>query len=233
MSSKKMGYVILPRSIMDSDIWNNTDPGMYKLFTYCLMKANHNDADYKGIRIKKGSFLTSMKIITKDMKMSENSVRNKLKKLEKLGVIKYESNSRGTKIAIINYQEFQFDTNRATSNFEPLKPSTPSNFEPLPPQNLNPYPPQNLNPNNNDMSNNESKKGMPPHRNEVLAYAKEIEYDEYHAVRFFNHYESTSWKINGKPIKNWKAKMNDWKLRDDANKNNTSAHKNKFSLPDA
>jgi hypothetical protein len=50
---------------------------------------------------------------------------------------------------------------------------------------------------------------IPPTLEEVKAYFKENGYTEASAIKAFNHYDADDWNdVNGKPVKNWKRKMN-------------------------
>lgn len=54
-----------------------------------------------------------------------------------------------------------------------------------------------------------------PTRDEVAAYKDEADLDLVDVDLFFNHYESTGWKQNrGQPIKDWRAAMRNWQIRE-------------------
>lgn len=69
-----------------------------------------------------------------------------------------------------------------------------------------------------------TKKFVPPTRDEVLAYKDEAGLDLVDVDIFMNHYESTGWKQNrGQPIKDWRAAMRNWQLREKKYQNNRKA----------
>ena len=54
----------------------------------------------------------------------------------------------------------------------------------------------------------------PPTIEAVKEYFKKLKSSAAEAEKFFNHYESTGWKINGKTqLVNWEARANMWLAR--------------------
>lgn len=110
------GWIKLYRSFIKWE-WFEV-PNMVTIFIYCLLKANHTDKSWRGIEIKKGSFVTSLDTIHKETKVSKQSVRTCLKKLQKSGEINTQTNTRNTVITIckyVTYQSFNEDSNTPTN----------------------------------------------------------------------------------------------------------------------
>lgn len=55
---------------------------------------------------------------------------------------------------------------------------------------------------------------------EVKAYADSIGYTSLDAQSFCDYYSARGWKINGEPIRDWKALVRRWKRQDDKAKKN-------------
>lgn len=69
-----------------------------------------------------------------------------------------------------------------------------------------------------------TKTPVPPTRDDCVAYKAEAELDLVDVDLFFNHYESTGWKQNrGQPIKDWRAAMRNWQIREKKYQNNRQA----------
>ncbi|UGU15410.1 hypothetical protein LS482_17220 [Sinomicrobium kalidii] len=49
----------------------------------------------------------------------------------------------------------------------------------------------------------------------VVSFFKQKDRPETEAQKFFNHYQSTGWKIGGQPIENWQAAAQKWMLKAD------------------
>lgn len=66
-----------------------------------------------------------------------------------------------------------------------------------------------------------------PTLEEVLAAANQCMVHEELAMKFFYHYDSESWMINGRPITNWRSKLMEWKNNPSYNVN-TDTNTNDF-----
>ena len=61
----------------------------------------------------------------------------------------------------------------------------------------------------NRIEENSIGKAKEPSRDEIVAYAKEID-SKADPFRFYDYYLSRGWKINGDPINDWKAVFRKW-----------------------
>lgn len=52
-----------------------------------------------------------------------------------------------------------------------------------------------------------------PTQEEIKAYCKEHDYS-IDTDRFYNYYEARGWILNGEPVRNWKALINTWALKE-------------------
>ena len=50
------GWISLHRKLKDWEWY--TEPNTFRLFIHCLLSANHKDNSWRGIEVKKGSFVT-------------------------------------------------------------------------------------------------------------------------------------------------------------------------------
>ncbi|MGV8816020.1 MAG: hypothetical protein ACOH2D_18125 [Gelidibacter sp.] len=61
---------------------------------------------------------------------------------------------------------------------------------------------------------NSYKLQKPKNENQVLDFFKKQKWSEMEAAKFFNHYESTGWKLGGKvQIENWQATAKNWMIK--------------------
>lgn len=86
--------------------------------------------------------------------------------------------------------------------------------------------------NENEIENDNTKKAekkifVPPTLEQVIAYFDEKGYTAEHATRAFNHYDVANWHdAAGKPVKNWKQKMQtNWMKNEGKSAVNVSAKK--------
>jgi len=106
--SQNQGYIKLHRKMTE---WEWYDDIITKsVFLHCLLKANHTEKKWRGIVIKRGSFITSYSQLAKELKLSLQNVRTAINKLKSTGEITHETTSNYSIIIINNYEIYQ-DTN--------------------------------------------------------------------------------------------------------------------------
>jgi hypothetical protein len=84
------------------------------LFIHCLLKANYNDKKWHGIEIKRGSFITSLRTLSKETHLSIQQTRTSLDKLISTNEITNKSTSHYRVITIVNFNKYQ--TNNKQDN---------------------------------------------------------------------------------------------------------------------
>lgn len=99
------GWTKLYRSFVDWEWF--TVPNMVHIFIYCLLKANHKNKRWRGVEIKRGSFITSYGNMANDTGLTVKKVRTALKNLEKTGEIIRESGNQNTLVTICKYDTYQ------------------------------------------------------------------------------------------------------------------------------
>lgn len=114
------GYILIARIIQESAIWKE-NPHTLKLFIYLVMQARHKlePKKYPGFEVKRGELITSLsqlsdnnEFMDKTMrKWSRMKVSRMLQKLHNGGYINILSDTYGTHIKIVNYDDYQ-DKNR-------------------------------------------------------------------------------------------------------------------------
>jgi uncharacterized phage protein (TIGR02220 family) len=77
------------------------------LFVHCLLKANYKNKKWRGIDIKRGSFITSLENLSTETGLSIQQTRTALDKLISTNEITNKSTSHYRIIAINNYNEYQ------------------------------------------------------------------------------------------------------------------------------
>jgi hypothetical protein len=101
------GWITLYRKITEWEWY--TDINTCHLFIYCLLKANHKTKNWRGIKIKRGTFITSLDTISKETGLSVNQVRTAIKKLESTNEITSKPTNKNRLITVINYSNYQDD----------------------------------------------------------------------------------------------------------------------------
>lgn len=107
------GYIQLHRQMLKWE-WMS-EPNTSHLFIYCLLVANYYDNQHKGTLVKRGSFLTSLRKLSKETGLSFQNVRTSLKRLKSTQEITYNTTQDGTTITICKYDTYQLNIDMANT----------------------------------------------------------------------------------------------------------------------
>lgn len=99
------GFVVEPRAILTNEWY--TDPLTMHLLRHCRLRANFENTKWRGIEIKRGQFVTSLKTLSTETGMSVMQVRTALEKLEKTGYITNNATNKNRIITVVFYIDEQ------------------------------------------------------------------------------------------------------------------------------
>lgn len=118
------GHIVIPRAIEDWE-WID-DKTMFYFWIRILLMANWEEKRWHGENVEKGSFVTSLGILSKTLGLSVRQVRTCLERLISDKQIVLETTNKRTKVTICNYDSYQgYATNkRQTSDKQVAKKST-------------------------------------------------------------------------------------------------------------
>ncbi len=103
------GYIKLYRQIMKWEWYD--DANTFRLFIHLLLKANYEDAQWRGLAIKRGQLFTSIGHLSHELKISNKAIRIALDKLIKTKEVASKGASNGTMITICKYDSYQSSFN--------------------------------------------------------------------------------------------------------------------------
>lgn len=101
------GYIKIYRDILNWEWWS--DIKTYRLFTYMIIKANWDNAKFKGVDIPRGSFASSISKLSLETGLTVNEIRTALKHLTETGEITSNPQGKFTVFTIKNYCIYQGD----------------------------------------------------------------------------------------------------------------------------
>ena len=107
------GWIKIHRSILEWEWYEDTNT--FRLFMHLILKANHKDKSYKGKLIKRGSLVTGRELLAAETGLSVRQIRTCLERLKSTNEIAIKTNSKGTEIQIVKYEEYQLATNETTN----------------------------------------------------------------------------------------------------------------------
>ena len=191
----QQGYIKLHRKILEWEWYKNIPVRI--VFEHCLLKANHTDKSWQGILIKKGSFITSYENLSIETGLSFQQVRTAINKLKSTNELTYQSTSRYSIISINNWSLFQqdnkLDNKQITNNQQTNNKQITTT-------------------NNEKNEKNEKKLFIRPSLQEVEQYCIERN-NNINAQYFLAYYDAKGWMIGKNKVKDWKACIRTWELR--------------------
>ncbi len=101
----KKGYVLFWRSFIEWEWF--TEVNTCHLFQYCIFRANHSNTEWRGIAIKRGSFITSLDSLAVATGLTVRQVRTALKNLKMSKEIEVQTTNRYSIITVKNYNLYQ------------------------------------------------------------------------------------------------------------------------------
>lgn len=109
----QQGFISLHRKLLNWEWF--TDVNVCHLFIYCLLRANYKPIKWRGFKIDRGEFITSLNHISIDTGLSVQQVRTALDKLKNTDVITKKQQGSNTLISIKNYSQYQ-ESNKQDNN---------------------------------------------------------------------------------------------------------------------
>ena len=99
------GWIKLYRKFSEWEWFNISE--MVHLFIYLLLNANHENDKWRGIEIKRGQILTGLNSLNQHTKISYQTLRTCLKRLEETKEINTQVTNKYRIITICNYESYQ------------------------------------------------------------------------------------------------------------------------------
>lgn len=102
-------WLKLHRKSLESRVFS--DPKLWRLWCWCLLKSNWKRGWYLGCEIQPGQFAIGREAASEELGVSGSSWYRAMQKLQELGCIKLQANSRFTIVSIVNWAKYQADAN--------------------------------------------------------------------------------------------------------------------------
>jgi hypothetical protein len=100
----KAGWIQLHKSLIDWEWYD--DANTMRVFIHCCLRANYEDKEWRGATIKRGTFITSVMTLSKELKLSESKIRLSIKKLKTTNEITIKTTNKFTTVTICNYDTY-------------------------------------------------------------------------------------------------------------------------------
>ena len=190
------GFIKLHRIFREWEWY--TEPNMVLFMVHCLLRANHKESEWKGIKIMAGQFVSGRKILSAETGLSEQQVRTCIKKLVKTGELSTNIATMNNTVFTLNsWKKYQLQE-RPTNGITKDQPDT------------NQTPTTNKNEKNVKNEKNSRKVGYvadnPPSKKEVEDYCLDKGF-VFDGLELYDFYTVADWvDKKGNKIKNWKQK---------------------------
>lgn len=112
--SQDPGFIKISRNILEWEWYS--DPCTKSVFIHCILKANWKEKTYKGAKIKRGQFVTSLAALAEETGLSIKNVRTALDHLKATNELAIEASPKGRVITVKNYAKYQDVANIPASN---------------------------------------------------------------------------------------------------------------------
>lgn len=192
------GWIKIHRKLLDWEWWD--EPTTLWLFIKCLIYANHIDNKWKGIEIKKGSFITSYgNLASKKAHISVQQVRTSLNRLKSTGEITIKTTNKYTIVTVCHWNTYQSDN---TQNNKQITNKQQTNNK-------------QITTNNNDKNDNNNKNEKKyPSLKSIDDFTLQEVADKYKVSLSFVRSkldDMTNWlEAKGKKYKNYKSALMNW-----------------------
>jgi len=124
------GWIKLHRAALQSLVFQ--DDWLWRLFTWCLLKANHAEGNFKGHVVQRGSFITGKLRAAEELGVTESRWWRGVDRLSKppYQCLHVSANNKWTTITVLNYETYQdshagnlaLANNQRTTNEQPTQP---------------------------------------------------------------------------------------------------------------
>jgi len=101
------GWIKLHRGLIDWEWY--TDHNTCRLFIHCIVRANYDAKNWRGISIARGQFWTSLPTLQSETGLSASQIRTSLNKLISTGEIAVKSQAQGRMVTVLEYESYQQD----------------------------------------------------------------------------------------------------------------------------
>ena len=182
------GWIKIHRKLLEWEWYNDTNT--FRLFIHFLLKANHKDKNYRGLKIKRGFLITGFDLLSRETGLSIQQIRTAIKKLKSTNEITIKTSSQGSVIQIVKYDNYQVATSGATNEQQTSNKRATTN-----------------------KNEKNEKKFIAPTFSDVYSYC-ESRGNSVDVNKFINFYSSKGWMIGKNKMKDWKACVRTWERND-------------------
>lgn len=107
------GWIKLHRKLLEWEWYSK--PVVKSVFIHSLLRANHKDSKWRGIEVKRGSYISSVDKLIKELGHSRQEIRTALKHLKSTNELTTSSAPQHTVFTVTGYESYQDATDELTN----------------------------------------------------------------------------------------------------------------------
>lgn len=109
-------YIKLHRKILDNGVF--ADAELLKVFVWCILRANSTLKEVYGRKVEVGQFVTGRVTSSEELHLKPSTVYDRMKRLQKQGYIKIDSNTKNSLVTVVKYAQYQYNEPKVKRNLE-------------------------------------------------------------------------------------------------------------------
>lgn len=123
-------WLKLHRKSLESRVFS--DPKLWRLWCWCLLKSNWKRGWYFGCEVQPGQFAIGREAASEELGVSGSSWYRSMQKLQEMGCIKLKANNRFTVVSIVNWAKYQAEVNnKRTTDEQPVDNKRTASEQPM------------------------------------------------------------------------------------------------------
>ncbi|WP_235417951.1 hypothetical protein [Faecalicatena contorta] len=204
-------YIKVSRSMLDWEWYSDINTS--RLFIHMLLKANWKDRNFKGTTVPRGSFVSSIRKLADETRLTEREVRTAINHLKTTGEVTHKSTSKYSVFTVVNYDLYQSNDTQSVSQTTSERQSNDIQTTTIEERKKE-----------RRKENNNTVRFTPPDVNMVRDYCIERN-NSVDPQSFVDFYTAKGWMVGKNKMKDWKAAVRTW----ERNHTGSKAKKNGFN----
>jgi len=201
------GWIKLHRRMLDWEWYDDTNT--FRVFIHLLLSANHKPKKHRGVSIPAGAIMTGREKLAAQTGIPVQVLRTSLNRLKSTNEITIKSNSKGTIIEVVKWDEYQ-QANQLTN--QQLTSDQPATNQQLTTNKNGKNGKNEKNIINTPLNPPKGKRFVKPSLEQVSEYCRKRN-NSVNPEAFIDFYESNGWKVGKNSMKDWKAAVRTWEKR--------------------
>ena len=99
------GWIKLHRKLLDNGVFYDAE--LFKIFIWCILKANRKPKEVSNIKLKAGQFITGRVSASEELHIKPSTVYDRMQKLKRMKYISIKSTTKFSIVSVLKYNDYQ------------------------------------------------------------------------------------------------------------------------------